>query len=97
MAIPERDTHLIEYARRQGLPWYYAEEGGAPEKTRLTLHHGCVTATFEQGCLVELRADADHELFDVLFENLTRLFALSATSASQVHGEARNMNPRDKA
>ncbi|MCG3132095.1 MAG: hypothetical protein FLDDKLPJ_02906 [Phycisphaerae bacterium] len=82
MMIHERDATVLEYARRQGLPWYYVEDADA-QGGRLTLHHGCVTATFRRGRMVEVKAAADRELFDVMFESLTRLFALSAKVAGE--------------
>ncbi|GIK16851.1 MAG: hypothetical protein BroJett003_18150 [Planctomycetota bacterium] len=92
MMIHERDAAVLEYARRQGLPWYYVEDADALGG-RLTVHHGCVTATFRRGRMVEVKAAADRELFDVMFESLTRLFALSAAATGE--GSASPKAPSD--
>lgn len=82
----DRDCEIIQWAKSHRLPWYTTLEGpeGDPE---LKVHCGCVTAYFRCGDLVRIQADAEKDLFDAFFQELTQLFARRAM-ANASHGGA---------
>lgn len=68
------DRDVIEWAEARGLRWYYTDDLGVPPPS-LKVHCGCVTAYFQRGRLTRLRADADRELLDTMFEELAGLMS----------------------
>ncbi len=81
----ERDSEIIQWAKARRLPWYTTHEGpeGDPE---LKVHCGCVTAYFRRGDLVRIQADAEKDLFDNFFQELTQLFARRAMASASPGG-----------
>jgi len=72
------DAEVIRWANDRRFPWYYTREAPCPGRL-LKVHCGCVTAYFQCGELLRLRADAQTELFEVMFRELTGLFALRSS------------------
>ncbi|MCC7290993.1 MAG: hypothetical protein IT449_02905 [Phycisphaerales bacterium] len=78
----DRDCEIIQWAQARRLPWYTTLKGpqGEPE---LKVHCGCVTAYFRRGDLVRIQADAEEDLFDDFFQELTQLFARRALKGTR--------------
>lgn len=72
VSLTPTDHDVIRWATTHGLRWYYADDIGPPPRA-LKVHCGCVTAYFRRGRLAHLRADADSELLDAMFEELAGL------------------------
>lgn len=79
--VPQPDAPIVDWARLQGYPFYYAAEAGLPDPC-LKVHLGQLCACFHDGRLVRMTLQVDGDLIQDACDQLRRLLAICSLTGA---------------